>query len=386
MSENLVWIDCEMTGLDLAADALVEVAVLVTDAELNVLGEGVDILIKPTDEQLAQMGDFVRQMHITSGLLDQLASGTTMADAEARALDYIRTHAPLSRKAPLAGNTIGTDRMFLARDMPELDAHLHYRSVDVSSLKELARRWYPKVLYQAPAKSGNHRALADIQESIEELRYYREAVFVPAPGHTSAELRTMAAKHRGALTQAPQRLHPPSLQRRDQAHSRRFPTPRADALSLLSRQPWLATMVGIAQLVERRVVVADVAGSSPVTHPDTWPDPGRGSGHRHSSVDIADDRPYMGRSSAMSTGRTRTPFTANHRPTANSHSAIGNAAIPASADTWSSTPATDANAEASSSGAPTKTDQRDDPRHQPVPVQHGREQQGVDGRQQARAE
>lgn len=202
MSDELVWIDCEMTGLDLANDALIELAVLVTDAELNVLGEGVDILIKPTDEQLASMGDFVRNMHTKSGLLDQLASGTTMADAEAQALEYIREFVPVARKAPMAGNTIGTDRAFLARDMSELEQWVHYRNVDVSSIKELARRWYPKVLYQAPAKSGNHRALADIQESIEELRYFRDALFVPTPGPTTAEAREIAARHQGALTGA----------------------------------------------------------------------------------------------------------------------------------------------------------------------------------------
>ena len=202
MSEKLVWIDCEMTGLDVVNDALIEVAVLVTDGDLNVLGDGVDVLITPTDEQLANMGDFVREMHTKSGLLDDLASGTTIEEATRLAMEYIRAHVPAARKAPLAGNTIGTDRMFLARDMPELEQWVHYRNVDVSSIKELARRWYPRVLYQAPAKSGNHRALADIQESIEELRYYREALFVPQPGPSSADLREIAARHRGALTGA----------------------------------------------------------------------------------------------------------------------------------------------------------------------------------------
>lgn len=189
-----------MTGLDLVGDALIEVAALVTDGELNVLGEGVDVLIKPTDEQLANMGDFVRQMHTKSGLLDELASGTTMADAETQVLDYIRSFVTVERKAPLAGNTIGTDRAFLARDMPTLEGFVHYRNVDVSSIKELARRWYPRVPFQAPTKVGNHRALADIQESIEELRYYREAVFVPAPGPSSKELAEIAKRHQGALT------------------------------------------------------------------------------------------------------------------------------------------------------------------------------------------
>lgn len=200
MSEKLVWIDCEMTGLDLGTDALIEVAALVTDGDLNVLGEGVDVLIRPSDEQLAAMGDFVREMHTKSGLLDQLHSGTTMDAATQLVLDYVREYVPIARKVPLAGNTIGTDRAFLARDMPELEQWVHYRNVDVSSIKELARRWYPRVQYLAPTKSGNHRALADIQESIEELRYYREALFVPQPGPSTTELRQMAARHRGALT------------------------------------------------------------------------------------------------------------------------------------------------------------------------------------------
>ena len=200
MMDNLVWIDCEMTGLDLVNDALIEVAVLVTDGELNVLGEGVDVLIKPTDEQFAFMGDFVREMHTKSGLLDELASGTTMEAATKLALDYIREYVPIARKAPLAGNTIGTDRSFLARDMPALEGHVHYRNVDVSTIKELAHRWFPRAYFNTPTKSGNHRALADIQESIEELRYYREAVFVPAPGPDAAALRRIARTHQGALT------------------------------------------------------------------------------------------------------------------------------------------------------------------------------------------
>ncbi|HEX2857280.1 MAG TPA: oligoribonuclease [Propionibacteriaceae bacterium] len=198
----LVWIDCEMTGLDLEHDALVEVAVLVTDGDLVVQGEGVDVIIKPPAEALEQMGDFVREMHTNSGLLEELADGVTLEEAQRIALDYIRTYVPAERKAPLAGNTIGTDRMFLARDMPELEGWVHYRNVDVSSIKELARRWFPRAYYQSPAKSGNHRALADIQESIEELRYYREAVFVPRPGPNSAEAREIARRHQGALTGA----------------------------------------------------------------------------------------------------------------------------------------------------------------------------------------
>lgn len=200
MNEYLVWIDCEMTGLNLAVDELVEVAALVTDGDLNVLGDGVDVIIKPSQTALAQMNDFVTQMHTKSGLLAELDGGMTRAEAEAQVLAYIREFVPEARKAPLAGNTIGTDRMFLAAQMPELEAHVHYRNVDVSSIKELAHRWFPKAYYQSPTKTGNHRALADIQESIEELRYYREAVFVPQPGPTSLEAKTIARRHQGALT------------------------------------------------------------------------------------------------------------------------------------------------------------------------------------------
>jgi len=197
--DNLVWIDCEMTGLDLGTDALIELAVLVTDPELNVLGDGVDIVIKPPADALAQMSDFVTEMHRNSGLLELLPNGVTLAEAEAQALAYIRSHVPDVRKAPLAGNTIGTDRTFLARDMPELEGHVHYRNVDVSSLKELAKRWYPRIYFTAPTKSGNHRALADIRESIEELRYYREAMLVPQPGPDRDVLVEIAARHQGSL-------------------------------------------------------------------------------------------------------------------------------------------------------------------------------------------
>jgi oligoribonuclease len=198
----LVWVDCEMTGLDLTTDALIEVAALVTDADLNVLGEGVDLVIKPPAAALEAMSEFVRTMHQGSGLLDQLDNGLTMAEAEQRVLDYVRGYVPEPRKAPLAGNTIGTDRAFLIRDMPTFESHVHYRSVDVSSIKELVRRWYPRVYYQAPAKSGNHRALADVQESIEELRYYRDVIFVPPPGPDSVTAQLMARRHQGALTGA----------------------------------------------------------------------------------------------------------------------------------------------------------------------------------------
>jgi oligoribonuclease len=200
VNDRLVWIDCEMTGLDLGADALIEVAALVTDFELNVLGEGVDVIIKPSQESLDQMVEFVQSMHEKSGLLEELASGTTLADAEEQVLAYIKEHCPDGSRPPLAGNTVATDRAFLARDMPALESFLHYRIVDVSSIKELSRRWYPRAYFSAPTKRGNHRALADIQESIEELRYYREAVFVPQPGPDSAQAKEIAARHGGQLT------------------------------------------------------------------------------------------------------------------------------------------------------------------------------------------
>jgi oligoribonuclease len=195
VNDRIVWIDCEMTGLSLEPDALIEVAALVTDFELNQLGDGVDLVIAPPAEALEQMDDFVRGMHTTSGLLDDLEKGVTLEDAQAQVLAYVREWVPEPRKAPLGGNTVGTDRNFLARDMPELESHLHYRIIDVSSIKELARRWYPRAYFNAPAKSGGHRALADIRESIAELRYYREAVFVPQPGPDSDSAKEMAARH-----------------------------------------------------------------------------------------------------------------------------------------------------------------------------------------------
>ena len=195
VNDRIVWIDCEMTGLSLEADALIEVAALVTDFELNQLGDGVDVVIRPPDEALAQMDDFVRDMHTTSGLLEELSGGTTLEDAQTQVLAYIREWVPEPRKAPLGGNTVGTDRNFLARDMAELEAHLHYRIIDVSSIKELSRRWYPRAYFGSPKKSGGHRALADIRESIAELRYYREAVFVPPPGPDSDTAKGIAARH-----------------------------------------------------------------------------------------------------------------------------------------------------------------------------------------------
>ncbi|NLU71266.1 oligoribonuclease [Streptomyces sp. HNM0575] len=195
MNDRMVWIDCEMTGLSLTDDALVEVAALVTDSELNVLGEGVDVVIRPPARALASMPDVVREMHTSSGLLDELDDGTTLADAEEQVLAYVRKYAPEAGRAPLCGNSVATDRGFLSRDMPDLEAHLHYRIVDVSSIKELARRWYQRAYFNSPPKNGNHRALADIRESIAELRYYREAVFVPAPGPDSDTAKKIAAKH-----------------------------------------------------------------------------------------------------------------------------------------------------------------------------------------------
>ena len=204
MSDRLVWIDCEMTGLDFVNDALVEVAALVTDFELNVLGDGVDLVIKPPAEALEQMIPFVRDMHTSSGLIDELENGTTIADAEAQVLAYLREHCADGSRPPLAGNSVGTDRAFLARDMPQLETFLHYRNVDVSSIKELSRHWFPRAYFNAPQKSGGHRALADIRESIEELRFYREAVFVAPPGPDTEEVRRIATRHQGSLTGATQ--------------------------------------------------------------------------------------------------------------------------------------------------------------------------------------
>lgn len=193
VADRLVWIDCEMTGLDTANDALVEIAALVTDSELNVLGDGVDIVIHASDAKLAAMLPVVRDMHSSSGLTEEIrASAVTVAEAEKEVLDYIRAWVPVSGTAPLAGNSIGTDRGFLARDMPELNSYLHYRMIDVSSIKELCRRWYPRIYFGQPEKGMSHRALADIKESIRELKYYRATAFVPQPGPTTDEVRAAA--------------------------------------------------------------------------------------------------------------------------------------------------------------------------------------------------
>jgi oligoribonuclease len=193
VSDRLVWIDCEMTGLDVGKDALIEIAALVTDGDLRVFGQGIDVVIHAEDGALDSMPEVVREMHARSGLTEEVRRSTVnLAEAERQVLAYVRTWVPESRSAPLAGNSVATDRAFLARDMTELDGHLHYRMVDVSSIKELCRRWYPRVYYAQPAKGLAHRALADIRESIRELAYYRRTVFVPLPGPSSAEAQAAA--------------------------------------------------------------------------------------------------------------------------------------------------------------------------------------------------
>ena len=177
---HLIWIDCEMTGLDVVNDALVEIAVLVTDSDLNVIGEGVDVVIRTSPEKLAGMNEYVTQMHTTSGLISEIPNGMTASQAEDAILAYLETTGTVAGKSPLAGNSVSVDRSFIARDMPRLSEYLHYRTVDVSSIKELARRWYPKLYFAAPAKTGNHRALGDIQDSIAELAYYRTTLFIPS--------------------------------------------------------------------------------------------------------------------------------------------------------------------------------------------------------------
>ena len=191
-NDRLVWIDCEMTGLDVGTDELIEVAVVVTDFNLRILDKGFTIVIKPGQAALDNMNEFVRDMHQSSGLLAEIPDGVSLADAEQAVLDYIRKFVPIAQQAPIAGNTIGTDRAFLARYMPRVDAHLHYRNVDVSSIKELLRRWLPRVYFNAPIKDGGHRALADILESIRELDFYRKTAFVSDPGPTTEQVQTVA--------------------------------------------------------------------------------------------------------------------------------------------------------------------------------------------------
>ena len=193
--DELVWIDCEMTGLDLRSDRLIEIAALVTDAELNILGEGVDVVIHADDAALDGMVDVVATMHAKSGLTEEVRTSTVdLAAAETLVLDYIRSHVKQAKTAPLCGNSIATDRGFIARDMPTLDDYLHYRMIDVSSIKELCRRWYPRIYFGQPEKGLAHRALADIHESIRELMYYRRTAFVPQPGPATGDIAAVAAE------------------------------------------------------------------------------------------------------------------------------------------------------------------------------------------------
>jgi oligoribonuclease len=192
--DELVWIDCEMTGLDLGSDKLIEIAALVTDADLNVLGDGIDVVIHAEEAALSSMIDVVAQMHARSGLTNEVRASTVdVATAEAMVLDYISKHVKAPKTAPLAGNSIATDRSFIARDMPALDSFLHYRMIDVSSIKELCRRWFPRIYFGQPPKGLAHRALADIHESIRELKYYRQTVFVPVPGPSTSEIAAVVA-------------------------------------------------------------------------------------------------------------------------------------------------------------------------------------------------
>ena len=198
MNNPIVWIDCEMTGLDLDIDELVEVSVVITDADLNPVDEGIDLLIRPSERAVKNMGEFVRAMHTNSGLIDEWDTGLELADAERQVLDYIRTHVPEARKAQLGGNSVGTDKTFLERYMPSVINHLHYRIIDVSSIKELAKRWYPRVYFASPEKTGNHRALGDIYDSIDELRYYRAILFPGEHGPSTEEAKAAASLAFGA--------------------------------------------------------------------------------------------------------------------------------------------------------------------------------------------
>mgnify|MGYP002152415541 FL=1 len=187
-----MWLDAEMTGLDLEVDELVEIAVLITDYQLNIQDEGFHVVISPSEAALEQMGDFVRQMHTDSGLLEELSDGISLAEAETQLMDYLLQHVPEPQSAPLAGNTIGTDRAFVQRYLPRVHEHLHYRNIDVSTIKELTRHWFPRMYFQAPEKNGGHRALADIRESIRELAYYRQVAFVDEPGPGTSEIKKIS--------------------------------------------------------------------------------------------------------------------------------------------------------------------------------------------------
>ncbi|CAJ1581427.1 oligoribonuclease [[Mycobacterium] wendilense] len=195
MRDELVWIDCEMTGLNLQSDRLIEIAVLVTDAELNILGDGLDVVIHTDEAALTGMIDVVTQMHTRSGLINEVRASTVdVATAEQMVLDHIKQHVKQAKTAPLCGNSIATDRGFISRDMPALDDYLHYRMIDVSSIKELCRRWYPRIYFGQPEKGLAHRALADIHESIRELKYYRSTAFVPQPGPSTSDIAAVAAE------------------------------------------------------------------------------------------------------------------------------------------------------------------------------------------------
>ncbi|AZL06449.1 oligoribonuclease [Brevibacterium aurantiacum] len=198
-NDKIVWIDCEMTGLDEVRDELIEVAAVITDFDLNPLDEGIDIVIKPSAAALENMNDFVTKMHTSSGLITELDAGTTVAEAQTQVLEYIKKHVPEAGKAPLGGNSVGTDKVFLNKQMPELVEHLHYRIIDVSSIKELSKQWFPRAYFQSPEKHGGHRALGDILDSIVELQYYRKAVF-SAEGPTSEEAKSIAAEVSASIT------------------------------------------------------------------------------------------------------------------------------------------------------------------------------------------
>jgi oligoribonuclease (3'-5' exoribonuclease) len=260
VNDRLVWIDCEMTGLDLGADALIEVAALVTDFDLNVLGEGVDLVIKPPAEALDQMDDFVRDMHEKSGLLEELDGGITLAEAEEQVLAYIREHCPDGSRPPLAGNTVATDRAFLARDMPTLEAFLHYRIVDVSSIKELSRRWFPRAYFQARPSAATTARWPTSRRASRSCATTARPSSCPArprQRHRQGDRASTAARSPGPR---PPRRRPPGP-------DYRFRRSRGPVLDFSRPRVRRGRMVGVAQLVERRVVVADVAGSSPVTHP-----------------------------------------------------------------------------------------------------------------------
>ena len=266
MNDRMVWIDCEMTGLSLSDDALIEVAALVTDSELNVLGDGVDIVIRPAGRRpWRRCRTWCARCTPPPGCWTELAGGTTLADAEEQVLAYVREHVKEPGKAPLCGNSVGTDRGFLLRDMPTLEDYLHYRIVDVSSVKELARRWYPRAYFNSPDKNGNHRALADIRESIAELRYYREASSSRSPGPTRTPPAPSPHEH---VLPRPNRAAAEALGGPREKAWREHPFGPCTLFLGRSEKCTGPDMVGVAQLVEHLVVVQEAAGSSPVTHPD----------------------------------------------------------------------------------------------------------------------